>query len=189
MELTGIVIAGGKSKRMGKDKLSMQFNGQSLIQQAVNLLEKYSVKTFVSANKSQINSNYAIINDDFADIGPIAGIYAGLKQAKTQKILIIPVDMPLLNEELISYLINEMDSEASINVFKSSNNTQMLIGIYDKMLMPIIENQIKEKQYKLLDLLDLSSSKLIDGQQFDALFTNTNTPKEWQIFIEQYEKC
>jgi len=188
MKLTGVVIAGGQSKRMGKDKVTIRFEGQTLLSHAVKLLEKFTDTILVSSSNTEIETSHLIVSDEFTYIGPIAGIYASLKQAQTQKILVIPVDMPLLNDEIISFLINNIQDEAMINVFSTYNRTQMLVGIYDKALLSIVETQINNNQYKLRDLLQKSSVNIIDGTAFEELFVNANTPIDLQKIKDQYER-
>ena len=188
MKITGVIIAGGQSKRMGKDKLSIRFQGDTLLNKAIALLKKFSDEIMISANRSDLDLKYRIIADKVTNIGPLGGIYSALLEAKTQKILIIPVDMPLINEEIIACLLKNSDKEALINLYKTQNRTQMLVGLYDKKLLPIIEKQIENKQYKLRDLLQLSANNLIDGSTFEELFVNANTPGELQKLKQKYER-
>jgi len=188
MQITGVIIAGGKSKRMGKDKLSLLFRGKTLLKNATELLENFTTNILISSNKDILDTKYPIVNDQIKNVGPIAGIYQALLVAKTSKILVVPVDMPILNIALIDYLLKNAKEEALINVYKTSTHTQMLVGIYDQKLLPIIRNQMDKNQYKLRDLLALSSVNMIDGTAFEELFVNANTPTDLQKLKEQYER-
>jgi len=105
MSITGVIIAGGKSKRMGKDKLFLLFKGKTLLANAEELLENIVTDILISTNHKKLQTTYPIINDPIKDIGPIAGIYQALQKSRTQKIIVIPVDMPLLNIEILQFLL------------------------------------------------------------------------------------
>ena len=185
MKITGAIIAGGHSKRMGKHKPDIVFRGETLLNQAVKLLENFTETILISYNNTSKNNLY--LTDEIKNIGPMGGIYTVLKNAKTDKVLVLPVDMPLLNEQVLAYLINNCKNDALINVFYTKNRTQMLVGIYDKALLPIMEQCIEKKSYKLRNLLDFCNTNLIDGQAFEDLFINVNTPTDLKRIATYYE--
>jgi len=188
MNLTGVIIAGGKSKRMGKNKLLLTFQNQTLLDKAVYLLENFTSKIIISTNNDTLQTSYTVLRDSIQNIGPLAGIYQALNNATTPRIIIIPVDMPLLNKQILQFLLNKSEEYAQINIFKTTQHIQMLVGIYHKSLLPVIEKQIEKKLYKLRDLLPVSSVNYIDGTQFEDKFINVNTPLEWQNLINKYER-
>ena len=187
MKLTGVIIAGGQSKRMGEDKLFIRFQGDTLLNRAIALLKNITDEIIISTNRTDLELKYRIVADKVADIGPLGGIYTALLEAKTQKILIIPVDMPLLNMQIIAHLLKNFDNDALINVYRTQNHTQMLVGLYDKKLLPLIKKQIENNQYKLRSLLQLSAINIIDGSTFEELFVNTNTPEQLKKIKRKYE--
>lgn len=186
MKITGAVIAGGKSKRMGFDKLSILFQQKTFLQRATDLLEHFTDQIFINSNQD-ISSRYPILKDEIKDIGPMGGIYSMLKQIKTAQVLIVPADMPLLNTEVLEYLMQHYQKDKLINVFQTKNKTQMLVGIYDKKLLPVLEKQIENKNYKLRILLQKSAVNLIDGNKFESLFANINTTEDLKTIQQQHE--
>ncbi len=178
MQLSAIIIAGGKSRRMGIDKKKMIYRNQTLLQKTVALAEYFTHDIIISSN----NPNelfYRTIADEIDDIGPLGGLFSCLKYAQQQHILVLPVDMPLLDKQIIQYLLNQADKQKMINVYNVNNRLQMLVGIYNKGILPLIEKQIELKDYKLRNLLQKSAYHLIDGSNFADKFININTPEQW----------
>ena len=180
MQLSAIIIAGGKSSRMGSDKTKMIYRGQSLLQKAMELAGHFSADVIISSN-GQVNTNaeLSVFADEIPDIGPLGGLYTCLKHIKNRKTLVLPADMPLLDKNVLEYLIKKADFQKDVNIFQVEGRRHPLVGIYDQNLLPLIEKQIADKDYKLRNLLQKSAFHLIDGSSFTAKFININTPDEW----------
>lgn len=177
MEISGLIIAGGKSRRMGQDKAQIIYQNQSFLDYAVSLVENFTDDIIISSNQSPV-TNYPIVADLYKNIGPIGGLYAGLQAVKNDFVLVLPVDMPLLNKEVFDRLFKNFNSRKQMNIFNLDDRPQMLTGIYHKNILPVIEEQILQKDYKLQHLLQKASYKLIDATAFKSIFVNVNSPVE-----------
>ena len=178
MQLSAIIIAGGKSRRMGFDKTKMIYQGQSMLQKSVELAGYFSTDIIISSNRLP-EMDIPVLADKIPDIGPLGGLHTCLKRIKNPKALVLPADMPLLDEQVLEYLIKKADFQKDINIFQAEGRWHPLVGIYDKNILPLIEKQIAEKDYKLRNLLQKSAFHLIDGSSFAGKFININTPEEW----------
>jgi len=177
--ISAAIIAGGKSTRMGTDKASMIYDELSFLQRAINLLNSFTDKIYISSNSQYQDVNFPIVKDQIKNIGPIGGIYSILKSIKTQKVLIIPVDTPLLSWELISFLLKNHKEQDQISILKSKDGLQMLVGIYDQSALPIIEGQIRKQDYKLRNLLDKLRVNILDATDYISDFQNINTQEDF----------
>ncbi len=177
MQLSAIIIAGGKSKRMGFDKTNIVYQGKTFLQNAVDLLRTFSDDIIISSNQA-LSTAIPVIPDVITDMGPIGGLYACLPKIKYDKSLVIPVDMPLLNAEIINHMIQNADFQKDINIFQVADKLQSLVGIYDKNTVQLMAKQIEQKDYKLRHLLQKSAYHLIDGSKFATQFINVNSPEE-----------
>ncbi len=178
--LTAGILAGGKSTRMGKDKAMLLYKEQTLLQHAIDLLTPFGKQLYVSSNVTYADLKIPIVSDSIKDVGPIGGIYSLLKEIKTQKLILTAVDTPLLTPEIIRYLLDTYDEKSQITVLKTTDGLQMLVGIYDKSLVPIIEKQIAKKDYKLAHLIDHAKTQILDATSFSASFVNVNTKGEYK---------
>ena len=177
MKLTGVIIAGGKSTRMGFDKSQIVYKGKSFLQNAIDLLTPFVDEIIISSN-TITHPKYWVVNDSYFDAGPLGGIHASLLNTRTQKALMLPVDMPLLSRQAIELLLSGVDGAKQASIFEVQDRWQSLVGVYDVSLLPIIEAQLKKKDYKLKHLLQKSVVQLINGDRFAGEFVNVNSRDE-----------
>ncbi len=183
--ITGVVLAGGKSQRMKTDKALIQFNDKTLLENQVDLLSSVFKTVFVSANTQEYSFvDKPIIEDEFKDIGPIGGILSVLKKVETEYAFVLSVDIPMVNKELISFLINEnKDFDIVMPVFKE--NYEPTCAIYSKNCIKIIETQILNKDYKLTNFINKMNTKFVEIDEempfySKILFANLNTLEDLQ---------
>ena len=173
--ITVILLAGGKSSRMGQDKGLMLLNGKPMIEYIIEIAQQISTEIIIVANNdSYLKFNLPVYKDEFLDKGPLAGIYTGLKNTKTEKNLILSCDVPYIQKELIEFLIsNSEKNEITISLFQ--DKLHPLIGIYAKSCLPVILEQIKLNELKVASLFEKIKTKLLDVNEFDSSnFRNIN---------------
>ncbi len=188
--ISAVILAGGKSSRMGENKALLKINNLSLIEKIYNIVAIFTNDIIISCNTEEYNFlKSRKVHDLHHNCGAISGILAGLQQIKYQKSLIISCDVPLVNEKLINYIIsNSKNYEAT--VVKHKNFLEPLIGVYDKQIINIIENQISNKDYSINNLLKklniniLTIDATIDFYE-ENLFLNINTPQDYQKLIDK----
>src|SRR5690242_18113248 len=107
-DVTGIVLAGGKSRRMGEDKRFLLVGSQQLYERSLAALRSLflEVRIVIAQDSSPIASEVPVLRDLVPDCGTLGGIYTGLKQSRTEYIFTVACDMPFLNPEVIRYLIS-----------------------------------------------------------------------------------
>lgn len=99
---TGLVLAGGKSTRMGRDKASLTYQGKSWLEQAVSLLHEAGAQHILV--NTHIKTHYENVHEPYPNKGPLSGIYAGLL-ATDQPVLVLPVDMPTIGLAPLNVLL------------------------------------------------------------------------------------
>ena len=178
MDISGIVIAGGKSLRMGIDKSSILFRTQSFLDRAVGLLQHFTDDIIISANKNITHGAYRIISDIVQNAGPMGGLHACLPHIKNDRALVIPVDMPLLNIEALQYLLQQVDRQQKMTIFNANSRLQMLTGVYHKDIVPLLQNHLDTGDYKLQNLLKKIPCQIVEAGEFSPIFVNVNTPEQ-----------
>ena len=185
-QLTGIILSGGKSSRMGMEKGLVDFQGKPLISYAIKVLEPIVDSIVIGANNeldSYKKFGHQLVEDEIKGVGPIGGLLATLRQSSTPKNFVISCDMPFINLELLSYLFHNMGDADVVVATQGPNKTEPLCGVYSQKILPEIEDAIQNDQYKILDLFDKVSFKslLIDKTlpfYSDNLFYNINKPED-----------
>lgn len=180
-KVTGIILAGGASSRMGNDKGLCNYKGKPLIFYAINVLNTICDDIIISSNNPESYSSfgYKIVADEIKKIGPLGGIYSCLKYSQTTDNLIISCDMPHLTSELM-YSLLSFSAQYDIVVSQHVNSYyEPLAGYYSSNVTPVIERFIKIKDYKLLNLFEKVKFKSIPIEDLPggaSQFKNFNTP-------------
>lgn len=155
MDFGGIVLAGGKSRRMGEDKSMLLFKGEPLIEYSIKTLKPVCHKIILSTdNYALSNLGYTIIQDEIKSVGPIGGILAGLKASSFYWNCVVSCDTPNIPSSLFSYMQGciEHDKYAIIPIH-DNGNIEPLVGLYSKKLIRVIERKVNEHKFKMIDLL------------------------------------
>jgi molybdopterin-guanine dinucleotide biosynthesis protein A len=103
----GFVLAGGKSTRMGGDKAMMPFCGRPMVEIAVEKLRSFCAEVSIAGNRNDLARYADVVQEARLEAGPAAGVEAGLKAARQEWVLFIPVDVPLVPVELLLRWVEE----------------------------------------------------------------------------------
>lgn len=182
MQITGIILAGGKSSRMGTDKVLLKLNEKTLLEHSIELIRSICDSILISSNNPDHEKfGIEIIPDQIKNCGPIGGIYTGLKKSKTDWNFVISVDSVFVESSFIQYLFSEInDSDAIVPIHKKGK--EPLIALYHKNSLPEIEKMIDLGNYKMYNLVNTINSKFINAQswanKYPKLFHNINRPTD-----------
>lgn len=181
--VTGIILAGGASRRMGKDKGLCTFNNKQLIEYSIETIRPLCDNILISTNNVAGYSKFGfpIIEDEYRNIGPIGGIYSGLKHSNTEKNLIVSCDTPLLITSLFKQIL--FLSEGYEIVVPQHNNSyyEPLAAFYSTTILSVLEESIIANDYKLINLYNKVKFKSVsvdDLPGFAMQFKNLNTPED-----------
>jgi molybdopterin-guanine dinucleotide biosynthesis protein A len=180
-KVTGIVLAGGLSSRMGSDKSLMKLNGKSLIEYSIEALLPICSKVVISSNNLIYNfTGCEVWPDELFDGAPIIGIYSCLKRSETDLNIILSCDMPLMSTSMLRYLL-EKSADYTITVpIHENGQIEPLCGIYKKTSLEILKEFIDSRNYRLNECIRAASHQLIpvDSQIpccSPNVFINVNT--------------
>lgn len=162
MRHNGFVLAGGNSTRFGSNKALACIENKSFIELSIQLLEAFCDKIAISGNKKEYAPlSLKLISDEIDHIGPLGGLYSCLKYSDTEYNLFLTCDMPFLTTNTIETLLKD-SSDCSVKIYSENQFfSHPFPGIYSKSLLPIIEELIKENDYKLKSLFRRASVKYI----------------------------
>lgn len=180
-QLTGIILAGGESSRMQEDKALMQFNGKTFTKLVANAMNPLvSGMLLLSNNPAHKILGLTQISDAFEDAGPLAGIYSGLRQSKTDLNLVLSCDVPLIKTHILQSLLQHANKFDVVQL-SAENRAMPLIALYNKSCLPHFEKCLKNGEYKLqLALADLNVKTVLLPPE-DAIFvSNVNTPADFE---------
>lgn len=187
MEVGGLVLVGGKSRRMnGNNKAFLEFENKSFIENITNqLTHLHNIYISVDYKEKYKNLNFILLEDIYKDIGPIGGIYSALKAIDEKYIFITACDMPKITKEYIEFLCDAITEDIECIVVRDEKGRiYPLGGVYSKEIISKIEEMMQEKDYKLLNLISKVKSKIIplSATKFNkSILDNINN-------LDDYEK-
>lgn len=181
--LTGFVLAGGKSSRMGSDKALLDFKGKPLLMHMVETIHPICDNLFVSGNNPVYSSfGVKLVPDLFNGKGPLAGIVSALNYSQTEWNLIISVDVPMVNVELLEFLVRNRKSYSAV-VPVHSSGAEPLIALYNRSIIPELQKMIDCDDLKLMNLLKRINTNYLDCnflvRKFPQLFLNLNRLEDY----------
>lgn len=148
--MTGIVLAGGKSSRMGANKAFIEFGGKRLIETTVDCLKALFPEVLIIANDPPLYAylGVKVASDLIPDSGSLGGIYTGLSTASHPACFFVACDMPFLNAELIKLLVREAEGWDAV-VPRVRGELQPLHAVYAKSCLPLMKESIDASVLKI----------------------------------------
>lgn len=202
-DITGIILSGGKSSRMGQNKSLMKVGDKTIIEIVVDLMNSLFGEVLLITNDPEDYSflQLPMYPDIFTRMGPLAGIHAGLSHSSTQKNFIISCDMPLMTAEMVDYLIH-YSTQKPITITKAEGFIQQLCGVYSKSCLPAAEHILKAREdgdqrnpdqkkrgCKVLGLVHEVGAEIIDAESLpfyhSDLFFNMNKRDDFDYVLER----
>jgi molybdopterin-guanine dinucleotide biosynthesis protein A len=153
--ITGAVLAGGHSSRMGRNKALIRVGGKPMIQTIANTMCQLFAEVVVVADQCGLYQflNLPIIHDIHKNLGPIGGIHAALTELDTPAAFIVGCDTPFVSTEIVEYIVN-YPAEAPVKAALVDTTIQPLCALYRRDCLPVINDQISRGTRKLSDLLN-----------------------------------
>jgi len=184
-DVTGVVLAGGRSSRYGKNKAMEKVKGLPLIERALGTMEGIFHRVIVITNTPEEYAYLGVpmFQDLIQGLGPLGGIYTGLKTIQDPVGFFVACDMPFLNPHLIRYLVGLRDG-FDVVVPRVSGNIEALHGLYATQCGDSIERLIQSGTYQIFRFFSSVSVRFVTDDEVRRWdpdlrsFLNINTPDE-----------
>ena len=180
--LNGLVLAGGKSLRMGYDKSSIEWHGKEQRYYMADLLKQYCDEVFISCRADQqneVDSHYKTLPDTFVDLGPYGAILSAFREKPDAAWLVVACDLPLLDIETLQYLVAHRNPSAVATTFESPFDglPEPLITIWEPKAYPVLLSFLSQGYTCPRKALRNNDVHIIKAENADALM-NVNTQDE-----------
>ena len=187
-DITGIILAGGKSSRMGTDKGFLMFDDKPFIQHSIDALKPLvSEIIIVSDNDDYDVFGHNRVEDLIKNSGPVAGIYSGLEASKTVYNLILSCDIPLINSELLKTILKEIDEKSEIIQVESNNKTMPLIALYKTSCKTKFSKLLQQGEKRLQFAVNQCEVKTITlNKHYEISTSNVNSKEEFKRLKNEY---
>jgi len=180
----GLVLAGGQSRRFGRDKAAVRIGGRTLLDRTVHLLQECLPRVCVSVRPDQQNQpdrrRHALILDRYADLGPVSGMLSAHEESPLAAWLVVACDLPRLDRLTLDTILGARDPRYSAVAYRSAGDglPEPLCAVYEPGTLAAFRRRIRGGASPgVRGLLMESNVRLIDLPRKDALL-NMNTAEE-----------
>jgi molybdopterin-guanine dinucleotide biosynthesis protein A len=181
---TGIVLAGGKSLRMGTDKGLIKAKGKMLIEHVIDAMKPLVNDIILVSNEKKYDQlGHRRVEDEFQNYGPLAGLYSGLKHSKSESNLVLSCDVPSIQTKVLKKLIEIDDSSYDVVQVESQHQTMPLIALYKKSCMKTFLTLLQKNERRLRFAVNQMHTKtLVLDSKWQELVRNFNTKEDLKAF-------
>lgn len=183
-EVIGVLLAGGKSRRMGEDKRYLVVGGETLLERGLRVLRSVfrEVLIVIAQDSTPLSVDVKVVRDLVPECGSLGGLYTGLMQATTPWIFVVACDMPFLDQAVIARFTSRR-ATADIVMAKLAAQLHPMHALYGKRCLPVLEQMIQARQLKIQELVSHASLRVQYVTEVDLLaidptgrsFQNVNT--------------
>lgn len=180
--LTGLVLGGGSSTRMGQDKSSFNYHGRPHRQYAFDMLSCFCNKTFYSVKTLDHKLHLPQIEDTYDFGGPLNGIVSAMSRLPGFALITVPVDMPNVNLKVISWLIDQRNLKSFATTYKGQGQIEPLLTIWEPHSYKIIVDSVKGGNFSPKNILENNNVNYVELKKS---ILNINTPEQKDDYISR----
>lgn len=195
MGLDGIILAGGKSRRLGTDKTIVKLGASRLVDITLETLSSVVDSIVIVTNSPQLFEGLParVTTDIQPGIGPLGGILSGLLLVKQEHALVVACDMPFLNVGLLRYMAQQVESY-DIVMPRVASNLEPLHAIYSRRCIEPMRRLLASNDLKIIDIVNEVRVRYIEEPEIDLFdpsrltFFNINTPDDLESARVEYDR-
>ena len=197
--VSGIVLAGGRSRRLGRDKAIEPFDGKPLLHRVVDRLADVVDETVVvvadmeQAERLPLHGSTRVVVDAYPDCGSLGGIFTGLSAASADWGLVVACDMPFLDRRLLRHILDQRAGHDAV-VPVLGGRPEPTHAAYSKACLPPIERRLRAGELKIAGFFDDVNGRQVPEAEVDDIdpehlsFLNVNTPDDLERALALVEE-
>jgi molybdopterin-guanine dinucleotide biosynthesis protein A len=188
-DITGIVLAGGKSSRMGSDKGLINIDNKTFVENVIAAMKPLVNYIIIVSNNTEYDQfGYYRVEDEIKDSGPLAGLYSGLKQSNTKYNLVLSCDIPMIKTKILEKLIEADYKNYEVTQIESQNKTMPLIAIYQKQCMHKCLELLQQDERRLrVAVNQLKTKTIVIDLEYDPFVKNVNNKEDLETINHAIE--
>ena len=183
-----IILAGGKSSRMGEDKALLEYKGKLFIEKIAEELSFFEEKIIARGNNSALtgitDASWKIIPDVYSEHGPMGGLHAALKDCESEAMFVVTCDMPMITKQLAKDICKEMTEYDAVIAVTEDGKIHPLCGIYKKELYKSMEEHLQMDHNRVMEVLKKCRLKYFHLDEEDSKqLINVNTKEDYEKYV------
>lgn len=188
-DVTGVLLAGGKSRRMGCDKAHIVVGGHSLLSRSLNVLCQYFTSVLIAGERPDLATpDIPAIPDEYPG-SALGGIYTGLRSAETDWTFVAPCDMPYPDARILELLLEHRTGSDAV-VPRTPRGYEPVFALYHKNCLPHMETMLQKGHYRIYDFYQNIKVHYLDWQQmpegWERSMLNINTPEQLERLQKEH---
>lgn len=198
MDVTGLILAGGKSSRFGKNKAVEIINGETLLYRVVKRITSITPKIKVVTASPDYSLpellGIEVVYDIYQGAGPLGAIHAGLNASETEMNIVVACDMPFLKTDLLRYMIDIAKGYDAVVPRLRNNMIEPLHAIYNKSCISTMKNILDKNEFRIYQAIEklnvryLEEKELLDYDYDLISFFNINHPSDAEVALKLAQK-
>ena len=185
-ELSFLILAGGKSLRMGTDKADLVYHGHTFLETLIEKARKMGFTDIIISGYPHEISGITPVADELEGRGPLGGMYSCFKKAKNKYCFIVCVDVPQLVDDTIFSLIDfHLKEKNEITLLSQNGKIEPLIGVFPTSSYEKILPIIRDHSAKVFRLIDQYDYKIFSVNDESKTMANINTPEDYQQILKK----
>ena len=194
--LTGIILAGGKSRRMdGRNKAFLKLDDRPLIEIVIERMQSVCAEVLIVAGDTSPYAELGVplVEDRFRGVGVLGGLHAGLEIASHELALIVGCDMPFLNPDLLQTFASWAEG-FDVTILRQSEQVEPLHAAYRRTCLPAIETAISTGKRRIVSFFPDVRVRYVAPTETASIdpdlrsFRNINTPEDWEAVQEAWQR-
>lgn len=189
---TAVILAGGKSQRMKKDKMELLLGKETFLQSAVNRFNACFDNVLVSVGDPNKYSGIRaeMLTDIYKGCGPMSGLHAALKRTEEDGVFLVAADMPYADPLAAKRIIELAGSNDICLINSGASRFEPLFGYYSQKILPLVEEALESGSYKLTGLLNKARLRLVTAEELgdlwnEKLLLNINYPEDYDNLMSE----
>lgn len=185
-KIIAVILAGGKSSRMGTDKSSLPLYNTTMLEHLISIYEPF-FEVFVSGHPC---NGIKCLYDEYSSAGPLAGLSSAFTSTDADNVFITATDMPGGSGKLATLLADMIDGYDACVIKRVSGDVEPSFAVYSRACFPFIKPIIETGRRSLVELLRQVNTRYVpedelSGFDLDYILQNINTPADYERFISQ----
>ncbi len=182
-KITGVVLAGGKSRRFGQDKGTFIYQGKTLTERALDIIRPACGQLLISTNNAKAYASFGLgtVPDIYPECGPLGGIHSALIHASHDMVAFIPCDTPFLPAAIYTFLLKHLAAHDLV-IPVHARGAESTCSLWHKKSLPLLEQALEKKKHKILEAVETMDGNMVsvEGTSFyhPRIFHNINTKRD-----------
>jgi molybdenum cofactor guanylyltransferase len=190
-DVTGVILVGGKSRRMGRDKAFLPWQGAPLFEQTLSLFKESFERVLLVGGEESRFARYGVgVTPDIYPGSALGGLYTGLFQVTTPHVFVACCDMPFPSEALLRHLCSLKDGFDCV-VPETAQALEPLFAVYAKTALPAMLELLSSGNFRVYDLYPMLKTRFVRAEELAPFMEegkallNVNTPEEFAALQEE----